>query len=485
MNSDLLKKLHKILDLSKKTAIKPNVFLEQVVYLIFLKLIDEGVFTDESNHDKVNEVEIFYDQAERFKWRNWIDKSEGEIKDFLKNEVFPYFSSIDNKGKILAEIFNNSTFQIESEAIVHQLLSIINSIDFLNLPYDDRVNLLDYLTTHLLLNGKSQLGNYPTPRIVSKFIVELIQPQGNESIFDPGCGAGTLLTEFYNFNHKNHISTAENAQYHGVDISRSMIRLSILNFILRGAYNFDFYRADYIREQGGIRDITIENKFDIIVAEPPLGIVIPKDEVRDSLDKNIKKIEALFLNAILQNLSNDGIAAIILPDSFLFSNMPDYRELRISMLEKNQIFSVISLPKSVFVHYGVNLNLVIFKKNPSRNTRGVWFCDLSKRKKNVESSFEDIIELWEKFKVSNYTNPPGPKANSVVKSKEELLYWWADKEKIINNDFDLTLNLYKPILEKNDEFDPPYQLIENVKKLNKDVEVSIEKLINDIKNRFN
>ena len=74
MNSDLQNKLHKILDLSKKADIKPNVFLEQVVFMIYLKLIDEGVFTKNSSKDKVNEEEIFYDQAERFKWSNWISK---------------------------------------------------------------------------------------------------------------------------------------------------------------------------------------------------------------------------------------------------------------------------------------------------------------------------------------------------------------------------------------------------------------------------
>lgn len=484
MNSDLQNKLHKILDLSKKADIKPNVFLEQVVFMIYLKLIDEGVFTKNSSKDKVNEEEIFYDQAERFKWSNWISKPEGEIKDYLKNEVFPFVSSIDSKGEILAEVFNNSAFQIESKIIVHKLLEIIDSINFLNLSYDDRTQILDYLTQHLLFNRESRLGVFPTPRLISKFIVELIKPNGNESIFDPGCGSGTLLTEFYDYNLKNYISSAGNAKYHGVDISRSMIRLSILNFILRGANNFDFYRADFVREQGGLRDKTIKKNYDIIVADPPLGVVIPKDEVRDSLNGNFKKIEALFLRAILQNLSGDGIAAIILPDNFLFSKMPDYENLRVSMLENNQIFGVISLPKSAFIHHGVNLNLLMIKKEPS-NIRGkVWFCDLSKRKLKDGTSFNDVINLWNEFKVSNYSNPPGPKANSVVESSKEINYWWADKDQLIKNEFDLTLNLYRPIIEKDQDYRSPNEIIDQIQQLNKKIEFSIENLFDEIKNRF-
>ncbi len=483
MNSDLQNRLHKILDLSKKADIKPNVFLEQVVFLIYLKLIDEGVFSETVYHDQVSEEEIFYDQAERFKWRNWINKPEGEIKGFLKNEVFPFISSIENKGEILAEVFNNSTFQIESEPIVLEVLKIIDSIDFLDLQYDDRVYLIDYLTKRLLYNQGSQLGVYPTPRIISKLIVGLIQPQGNESIFDPGCGSGTLLTEFHDYNRINYMSEYDNAQYHGIDISRSMIRLSILNFILRGANNFDFYRADFIREQGGIRDKSLEKKYDVIIAEPPLGIVIPKDEIRESLNVNFKKIEALFLDAILQNLSGNGIAAIILPDSFLFSKVPDYRILRMSMLEKNQLLGVISLPNSAFIHHGVNLNLLMVKKEPLRNNGKVWFCDLSKRKTKDKTIFNDVTDLWKEFKVSNYSKAPGPKANSVVESSNEINYWWAEKEQIIKNEFDLTLNLYRPIIEKDQDYKSPIEIIDQINQLNKEIEFSIEKLFDRIKNR--
>lgn len=483
MNTDLNNKLRDILDLSKKTGLKPNVFLEQVVFLIYLKLIDEGGFTETLYHDQVSEGEIFYDQAERFKWKNWINKPEGEVKGFLKNEVFPFISSVENKGEILAEVFNNSTFQIESETIVLELLKIIDSINFLELQYDDRIYLIDELTENLLYNRGSRLGVFPTPRLISKFIVELIQPQGNESIFDPGCGSGTLLTEFHDYNRINHMPEYGNAQYHGIDISRSMIRLSILNFILRGAYNFDFYRADFIREQGGIRDKSLEKEYDVIVADPPLGFVIPKDEVRESLNVNFRKIEALFLNAILQNLSEIGIAAIILPDSFLFSKVLDYRSLRVSMLEKNQLLGVISLPNSAFIHHGVNLNLIMVNKEPIRKNGKVWFCDLSKRNITDKNSFNDVTDLWKEFKASNYSNPPGPKANSVFESSNEIDYWWADKEQIKKNEFDLTLNLYKPIIETDQDYKSSHDLIDQIQQLNEKIEYRIEELFDRIKNR--
>ena len=352
------------------------------------------------------------------------------------------------------------------------------------MQYDDRVYLIDYLTKHLLYNRGSQLGVFPTPRIVSKLIVELIEPQGNELIFDPGCGSGTLLTEFYDYNQKNYTSMADNAQYHGIDISRSMIRLSILNFILRGADNFDFYRADFVREQGGIRDKTIKKKYDIIVADPPLGVVVPRDELRNSFSGNIKKIEALFLKAILQNLSGNGIAAIILPDSFLFSKMPDYRSLRMNLLENNQVLGVISLPKSAFIHHEVSLSLLMINKEPSQNNGIVLFFDISNRKLEDYSSFNDVINVWNEFKVSNYSNPPGPKANSVVESSNVINYWWAEKEQVIKNEFDLTLNLYKPIIEKGQEYESPNIIIEQIQELNKEIESNIENLFGQIKNRF-
>lgn len=494
MDSLLIKEAKKLVDYSHEVGIKPYIYLEQITYLIFLKLIDEGVFEKNRSGDEklVMEEEVYYDQASRYEWKNWVDKPREELADFLRNEVFPFMSSLENEERIINEVFNNAKLQIESPEVLHGIVHIINSINFSEAEYNDRVNFFDYLVNYLLRDRDWQLAQYWTPRDVSKLIVELIKPNENSNILDPSCGSGTLLAEFLDFYRDKNQATFSVT---GVDLSRSMIRLTLLNLLMRNVLNANIYRADFLRSNGGLRDDILQKKFDIIVADPPLKEIIPKEEVREGLADYSKRAEILYLNAINQSLTENGIAAVILPDSFLFSPMKDYLFTRREMINSNQILGIISLPKGAFSpHHSISLNLLIFRKGSSQSENKIWFYELDQndrhrlsiRDQDFDSQYGEIIELWSEYRNTEYNNPPGPKASEQLDVvDQEPHFWWASQDQIRQNDYDLTFNLYRPLVSKEYETKAPMELMGEIKVLSEQINKELSKLevkVSDLSN---
>ena len=158
----------------------PVTYIEQISYLIYLKLLDE----EESNRElkarllgdkgNGNSNLLFPKQAQRYRWSKWRFKSGPDLRDFVRDEVFPYMASLVKEEPQIAEYFRDSVLEIVDPNVLKQVIDELDHIDFAKLGTDVKGDIFEYLLTHL---GQSALnGQFRTPRQICTMMVEMVDP---------------------------------------------------------------------------------------------------------------------------------------------------------------------------------------------------------------------------------------------------------------------------------------------------------------------
>ena len=200
MNQDLRRKLDRITDILWAGGVtNPVTYIEQISYLIYLKLLDEEEADRElrtrltGNKGNGNGKLLFPKQSERYRWSKWRFKSGTDLRDFLRDEVFPYMASLVKEEPPIAEYFRDAVLEIVDPNVLKQVMDELDSIDFRKLGTDVKGDIFEYLLTHL---GQSALnGQFRTPRQIRTMMTEMVDPDLGDTIFDPACGTGGFLID--------------------------------------------------------------------------------------------------------------------------------------------------------------------------------------------------------------------------------------------------------------------------------------------------
>lgn len=170
--------------------------IEQLGWMIFLKIFD----------DKDLEIELIKDDyispiPSNLQWRNWAKDDEGitgdELLDFIDNKLFTTLKNLptaatNKRALLIREVFEGNNNYMKSGTIIRQVLNKINEIDFNN--SEDRHLFGDIYETILKeLQSAGNSGEFYTPRAITQFITQMIDPKLNEITLDPACGTGGFL----------------------------------------------------------------------------------------------------------------------------------------------------------------------------------------------------------------------------------------------------------------------------------------------------
>ena len=383
--------------------------IEQLGWMIFLKLFD----------DKDKEKEILNQKYKspipsELQWRNWAEDDEGitgdELITFVNNKLFPQLKELkvtaDNRlGVIIRNIFDGTNNYMKSGTTFRQAINKLNEIDFnsskehhvFNKIYED---ILQGLAT------KKDTGEFYTPRAVTQFIVDMVNPQLGEKIIDPACGtAGFLVCAIEHLNKQvKNVTDRSTLQETiiGTELKPLPFMLSVVNLITHDIEVPKIENTDSLsRELTSIRQA---DRVDIIVANPPFGGVVGDGmETNFPLNYRTKESADLFLILFIQLLKDGGRAGIVLPDGSLTGEGVKQR-VRQKLLEDCNVHTIVRLPQSVFAPYAtVNTNLIFFEKgNP---TKEIWYYEhtlpegykaYSKTKPIQISEFDEIKKWWGK-----------------------------------------------------------------------------------------
>lgn len=353
--------------------------IAQLVWMIFLKIYA----------DKEAELELLNDDyqtpiPEELRWHNWASDEEGmtgdELLNFVNNKLFPLLKELPDveegtRGYIVKEVFRDSFNYMKSGTLTRQIINKINEINFNS--SEDRHLFNDFYETFLKnLQSAGNAGEFYTPRAVTQFMVDMINPQLGEKVLDPATGTGGFLKSSIEHLMKQ-AHTAEERKLvqnsiMGVEKKQLPHVLSITNLILHDV-DIPNIRHDNALSRP-MRDYGVKDKVNVICTNPPFG-GIEEDGIQANFPSTFRTKETadLFMVLIMTLLKDDGRGTVVLPDGFLFGEGVKTR-IKEKLLEECNLHTIVRLPNGVFAPYtGIRTNLLFFTKGEP--TKEMWFFE--------------------------------------------------------------------------------------------------------------
>src|SRR5262245_11178011 len=356
--------------------------LSQLCWMFFLKIID----------DQDQQLEVMQDNyrspiPEPLQWRTWAADPEGitgeALLAFINTELFPCLKELPingpnaNRRRVVRDVFEDAYNYMKSGQLMRQVINKISDVDFNDLA--ERKHFGDIYEQ--LLNDLQSAGNageYYTPRAVTAFMVDRIDPRPGETLFVPSCGTGGFLTCAIRRMRERYVKKVEDEQalqasLHAVEKKQLPHMLCVTNILLHGVEDPSFVRHDNTLARPYI-SYTQSDRVDIILTNPPFG-----GREEDGIESNFpahfrtKETADLFLALFIRLLKPGGRAAIVLPDGSLFGEGVKTR-LKEHLLEECNLHTIVRLPNSVFKPYAsIGTNLLFFEKGAP--TKEVWFYE--------------------------------------------------------------------------------------------------------------
>jgi type I restriction enzyme M protein len=355
--------------------------ISQLCWMFFLKIID----------DQDQELEVTQDEyrspiPKKYRWRTWAADPEGitgeALLAFINEDLFPALKGLPvstkpgDRRRVVRDVFEDAYNYMKSGQLMRQVVNKINGVDFNNLA--DRQHFGDIYEQVLNdLQSAGNAGEYYTPRAVTAFMVDRIDPHPDEILFDPACGTGGFLTCAIRHMEKNYVKTPKQREkmqgaLRAVEKKQLPHMLCVTNMLLHGIEDPSFVCHDNTLARPLI-SWTKDERVDIVLTNPPFG---GKEE--DGIENNFptfrtKETADLFLALIVRLLKPDGRAAVVLPDGTLFGEGVKTR-LKEHLMEECNLHTIVRLPNSVFKPYAsIGTNLLFFEKGTT--TKDIWFYE--------------------------------------------------------------------------------------------------------------
>ena len=371
-------------------------YMSQLVWVLFLKVFDykEEEWELEGDYTPVIPAP--------FRFRDWADPRNDDgtkdysvrvtgdkLIDFVNNTLFPYlrgteieyegkkiiFASGDSKAAIIRSFMAESQNYMKDGVRLRQLINEIGDVDFDVVSEKHDFNDFYERLLKQLQNGGKATGEFYTPRAITSFIVDRVNPQIGESVADFACGTGGFLADSISHLQKQ-AKTVEDikkiqASVYGIEWKQLPYMLCVTNMYLHNIDDPQIVHGDGLAKD--VLDLSDNDLFNCIVMNPPFGGEFNRADLKNFPD-DISSSESadLFVARIIYCLKKNGRCGLVLPDGLLFNTDQSKVNLKKLLMTECNLHTVIRLPGSVFAPYtGINTNLLFFEK--TGKTEEVWF----------------------------------------------------------------------------------------------------------------
>jgi len=407
--------------------------ISQMVWMLFMK-----IFADKEEEWKKSRKDYKSPIPEKLKWQNWAADENGptgdELIKFINDELFPVLKTIEptdtDQSVIVKSVFNDTYNYMKKGTLFRQVINEINKIDFSNDSKERHIfnDIYESILKELQSAGSS--GEYYTPRAVTQFMVDMIDPKIGETVLDPACGTGGFLTcTINNLSQKegfNQNSKITQNSIRGVEKKPLPHLLCSTNLILHGIEKPAITKGNLLSFP--YNNWKAKNQINIVLSNPPFG-----GQEEDDIEKNFpeefrtKETADLFLALIIKILKKNGRAAVVLPDGSLYGEGVKTK-IKEELLSRCDLHTIVRLPNGIFNPYtSIKTNLLFFQKGKS--TKEIWYYEMPYPEgvKNFSRSrpvnikhFDDIKKWW-------------------VDRKENEFSWRVSKIEIKKRNFNLDI----------------------------------------------
>lgn len=414
----------------------------QLVWMLFLKIYD----------DREQEWELFDDDyvsplPNGLRWRNWAADPEGitgdELKNFIDGILFPALQTLDvaddPRKAVIRSVFEDAYNYMKSGQLLRQVVNKIQEgIDF---NQSQQRHAFGDMYEQILrdLQSAGNAGEFYTPRAVTEFMVNRVDPKLTETVLDPACGTGGFLTCSIEHKRQHYVQTPNDEQQlqtsiFGWEKKPLPHLLATTNMILHGIEVPSQIRHDNTLQRP-YRDWGKSERVDVIVANPPFGGT-EEDGIENNFPAELRTRETadLFMALFIRLLKEGGRAAVVLPDGFLFGEGMKTR-LKERLLSECNLHTIVRLPNGVFNPYtGIKTNLLFFTKG--QPTQHIWYYEhpypegyksYSKTKPMRFAEFATEIDWW------------GTEADGFASRVETEQAWKVSLEEIQTRNYNLDI----------------------------------------------
>ena len=466
----------------------PVTVVEQITYLMFIKLLDDTQLRDESKANSLGlklDHKIFGDGVciisdnplvetdfQNLRWHVFHNFDPENMFKTIRDYVFPFIKTIGDST--FSRYMESATFLIPTPLVLAKVVDGIDSMDMND--KDIMGDVYEYLLSKMAASGKN--GQFRTPRHIIDMIVKLVKPTLDDNVLDPAMGsAGFLLStiRYITEHQEDDLLDPEERNYYrtklvtGFDTDQLMLRIGAMNLMLHGVDSPNIKYQDSLSGENTEREA-----YSVIMANPPFsGSLFPDQVAKDLLAlTNTKKTELLFVSLFIKVLKVGGRCASVVPDGVLFGSSKAHKALRKELVENQDLVAVISMPSGVFKPYsGVSTAVLVFTKTNSGGTDKVWFYDMKadgfslddKREPIDKNDIPDIIERFNHLE------------NEKSRTRKDQSFF-VDKQEIIENDYDLSINKYKEFEYEEIDYPPTSEIISKIEKLNREAVESLSEL---------
>lgn len=364
---EIVSKLWNLCNVLRDDGITYHQYVTELTYILFLKMAKEtGV---------ENQI------PEAYRWDELTAKSGIELKKFYK-ELLNHLG--ENCTGRVREIYQGASTNIDEPKNLEKIITSIDELDWFSAREEGLGNLYEGLLEKNANEKKSGAGQYFTPRVLIDVMTRLVKPQPRERCNDPACGTFGFMIAAHQYVSAQtdnffdlDVDTAafeRTEAFTGMELVHDTHRLALMNAMLHDIEG-EIKLGDTLSNLGkGMKG------YDVVLTNPPFGTKKGGERAtRDDFTFPTSNKQLNFLQHIYRSLRADGKAraAVVLPDNVLFAD-GDGEKIRIDLMDKCNLHTVLRLPTGIFYAQGVKTNVLFFTRGKvdKGNTQEVWFYDL-------------------------------------------------------------------------------------------------------------
>ncbi|MCC5915644.1 MAG: N-6 DNA methylase [Balneolaceae bacterium] len=373
-------------------------YIEQTSWVLFLKYLND-LENEKADEAELQGKEYEYILDEEYRWTTWAaPKNENseldhnraltgdDLVEFVDGELFPYLKKfrqdhIDNPQSLvykIGEIFSELKNKMQSGYIMREVINHVDELPFL--AAEDKHELSHLYETKIknMGNAGRNGGQYYTPRPLIRAMIQVIDPQIGETVYDAAVGSAGFLCEAYDYMYERMEKTTENLHtlqektFYGKEKKNLAYIIGVMNMILHGIETPNILHTNTLAES--IRDIQEKDRHNVILANPPFGGKERK-EVQQNFDIKTSETAFLFLQHFIKSLKAGGRAAIVIKNTFLSNTDNAAISLRKYLLETCNLHTILDMPGGTFLGAGVKTVVLFFEKGEP--TKNIWYYQFS------------------------------------------------------------------------------------------------------------
>lgn len=437
-------------------------YIEHLAWLLFLRFLDAQ---EEEWNAQAKLERRTYDPVldSPYRWRNWATKDwpADDLLAFVHGKLIPHLQSLGGdplRDTIRGVFAERNVIVCASGYNLKDVLQIINGIDFHS---QDDIFTVSQVYEELLrkLGAENRMaGEFYTPRPVIRFIVELINPQLGEGVYDPACGTCGFLAQSYLWMKRQEHTiedhrTLQEGTFYGQEKKPIPALLGLMNLVLHGVTAPRVLRRNTLEEN--IRQVT--ERHDVIMTNPPFGGVEGR-HIQQNFPVQVQATELLFLQHIMKKLKpRDGArCGMVVPEGTLFRGGA-FAEVKRDLLEQFNLHTVVSLPPGTFAPYSDVKTALLFFDRPGP-TKEIWYYDMplpgalkkfSKGSPVQDDHLAEARKLWHTW--DDYRKAKGLKPDTTERS------WIVPLEEIKTKGYDLAAR--NPNRPEGEQLPSPVEIV--------------------------